>query len=292
MYVLYHEGPSARAAAGPSTRHFSQQRTDDRSPRHNVFLSYRRAAFHRRSATTQSVCTHSSATHTTRRRTHTFVFFCPSSNSAAAAASREAFFFFSDVPEVRRKGSEMGSAYKSDPLPPLAGFATAGGSSSNSVGDADGMSFNLEAMRRAAYGHVNPRRPDTVELRDEVPAGARRPRAAPHGGAGGVWRGATGGEGGQERCASMNHSRASLSNQMAFTTRVHHARSPLGFESSHRPRVQVVLSPRCVEAYYTGRLHDMCMNRCHARDGARAHVCVHASCSLGDRTGRGDAGPR
>lgn len=115
----------------------------------------------------------------------------------------------------------MGSAYKSDPLPPLAGFATAGGSSSNSVGDADGMSFNLEAMRRAAYGHVNPRRPDTVELRDEVPAGARRLRAAPHGGAGGVWRGATGGEGGQERCASMNHSRASLSNQMAFTTRVH-----------------------------------------------------------------------
>ena len=67
--------------------------------------------------------------------------------------------------------------YKTDPLPPLAGVNTAGGSAS--IGDGDGMSFNLEEMRRAARGgNVDAPRPPDIELRDEVPAGARRPRAA------------------------------------------------------------------------------------------------------------------
>jgi hypothetical protein len=90
----------------------------------------------------------------------------------------------------------MGSAYKpmsdrNNPLPPLAGVAAPGGGVS--LGDGDGLSFNLDAMRRAAHGNVNPQRnvhpppvravAEEVSLRDEAPAGARRPRGGAPGGA-------------------------------------------------------------------------------------------------------------
>ena len=88
----------------------------------------------------------------------------------------------------------MGSAWKADPLPPLAGVRSA------SVDDHhrtdDGLSFNLEAMRRAAYGRVaaphnqvdglhhhtsignDPSHPTVVHIKDETPVGARRPHGA------------------------------------------------------------------------------------------------------------------